>query len=404
MVWVVYKWGIDNTSDWPVDDTSGWKFASVPIAFLLVFRNGMAYNRYFEGRNHVGFMVWNARELTRHARQYITGQDEVAMNHRRNLGRLMVAFTKLNRINVRGDEPKGDFTEVEPFLSASEIAALKAAKKNHPVTVLMWIGDVVVAAKDRFIHERVYEAMDTSIGGLLQAFMGMQKLATTPMPFPYVQMILFFVYLWLFTFPIGLVPEFKESAPTVAFLLCFAFLGLNAIGEELEDPFGTDSNDLPLEFFEGACFSATKLMLPGIPMKPLEADEAAKAHGAIPPGVAPFSPVEHKPAIKALGQNPEAGVLHELKSASEYSQLSPSSQQLVKEHFDRFDLSGNGLIDTDNELMQLVTNLMFTLKLGAHMSMLMESTENVSKGGAVLDWNLETFTRWFLATAKLLPL
>ena len=147
-------------------------------------------------------------------------------------------------------------------ISASEIAALKAAKKNHPVTVLMWIGDVVVAAKDRFIHERVYEvmpkcralldhffvqAMDASIGGLLQSFMGMQKLATTPMPFPYVQMILFFVYLWLFTFPIGLVPEFKESAPTVAFLLCFAFLGLNAIGEELEDPFGTDANDLPLE-------------------------------------------------------------------------------------------------------------------------------------------------------------
>lgn len=294
ILFAVYQW-----KDWDVGIT-GWTYVMVPIAFLLVFRNGMAYNRFFEGRNHIGTMVYNARELLRHSRQHITGQDEEANNHRRNIARLLLAFTKLNRQNLRGVEPKQDHKEVETFLTVEEIASLKQTKKNHPVTILMWIGDVVVTAKNRFIHDRVWEAMDSNIGGLLQAFMGMQKLSTTPMPFPYVQMILAFMYLWLFTLPIGMVSSYGGLSIPISFLLAYAFLGLNAIGEELEDPFGTDANDLPLEFFEGAVMGSVKVMLPGIPLEPEHGSAATVNAAAAAVGKSP----EYTPGALNPSANP----------------------------------------------------------------------------------------------------
>jgi len=384
-------------------DVAGWMYCAVPIAFLLVFRNGMAYNRYFEGRNHVGFMVWNVRQLFCHARQYIVGQDAESNNIRRNIGRLAIAYTRLNRINLRGEEPDQDYSEVEPLLTNREIESLKASKKNHPVTVLMWLGDVCIAAKHKYTHDLVWESLDTNIGGMLQAFMGMQKLATTPMPFPYVQMILCFVYLWLFTLPFPLTTKFGAVAIPVAFLLGFAFFGLNAIGEELEDPFGTDMNDLPLEFFEGACLSAAKLMLPGIPLELDAAEKEGSVELALPAAspTSPTSPgISASPAAtitKSVQQNPLNNAVGWM-AATEFDQLSGEYQTIFQDHFTRFDQSGNGLIDTDKELLQLVTNLSFKLKLGDHLTKLLEHSE---KAGKTLGWNLPTFSRWFLSKVKL---
>jgi len=228
---------LKNQGHYPTGmEVKGWNYCAVPIAFLLVFRNGMAYNRYFEGRNHVGAMVWNVRQILCHVRQYIEGEDAEAITIRRNVGRLIIAFSKLNRINLRGEESAQDYTEVEPFLTSREIESLKAAKKNHPVTVLMWVGDVCIAAQHKYHHHYVWESLEKNIGGLLSNFMGMQKLATTPMPFPYVQMILCFAYVWLYTIPIPMVAEFGYVGIPVVLLLAAAFFGLNAIGEELEDP------------------------------------------------------------------------------------------------------------------------------------------------------------------------
>ena len=36
------------------------------------------------------------------------------------------------------------------------------------------------------------------------------------------------------------------GTPVVVAIIAYAFFGLDAVGEEIEEPFGTDANDLPL--------------------------------------------------------------------------------------------------------------------------------------------------------------
>ncbi len=49
--------------------------------------------------------------------------------------------------------------------------------------------------------------------------------------------------------PFGLVVDVGMVTSLVVLFLSYAFLGLDAIGGEIEDPFGSDPNDLPLSQF-----------------------------------------------------------------------------------------------------------------------------------------------------------
>jgi putative membrane protein len=54
------------------------------------------------------------------------------------------------------------------------------------------------------------------------------------------------VAIYCFTLPFGLAPQIDWFTPIVVAFIGYAFLGIDAIGEEIEEPFGLDANDLPL--------------------------------------------------------------------------------------------------------------------------------------------------------------
>merc|ERR1712072_154551 len=128
-------------------------------------------------------------------------------------------------------------------------------KKNWPMICLKWLGDAVADAgrpADKLLFDRAMDYMQNNVSELMAAWMGMHKLATTPMPFPYVQMLYFLLYFYMYTVGIPLAGSYGWVGVIVCCVLAFALFGINAIGQELEDPFGNDANDLPIEFFEGA--------------------------------------------------------------------------------------------------------------------------------------------------------
>lgn len=49
--------------------------------------------------------------------------------------------------------------------------------------------------------------------------------------------------------PFQIVGSFGYVTIPATFVLAFAFMGFLTIGEEIENPFGYDDNDLPLDFF-----------------------------------------------------------------------------------------------------------------------------------------------------------
>jgi len=81
-----------------------------------------------------------------------------------------------------------------------------------------------------------------------QAFMQAKKVAYTPFPLPYAQLVFAFLIALMFSSPIIIVAyvDHAIAAATLSFFSLFASFALNEVGRELEDPFGHDPNDLPL--------------------------------------------------------------------------------------------------------------------------------------------------------------
>lgn len=67
------------------------------------------------------------------------------------------------------------------------------------------------------------------------------------MPFAYAQHIKTFLTLFVFSEPFAMVESMKWYTPVAAGLLGFGLFGIEEIGVEIEDPFGYDDNDLPLD-------------------------------------------------------------------------------------------------------------------------------------------------------------
>merc|ERR1712072_693056 len=121
-------------------------------------------------------------------------------------------------------------------MTKAEAHELQNVKKNLPLPVLVWLGMQICKHKDYVVHDRVFEEMEKCVDDLMESWMGMHKLAITPMPFPFIQMLLGLLYLWMLTVPFPLAVSYGWAAPPIACLLGIALFGINAIGAELEDP------------------------------------------------------------------------------------------------------------------------------------------------------------------------
>jgi predicted membrane chloride channel (bestrophin family) len=77
------------------------------------------------------------------------------------------------------------------------------------------------------------------------AWASLNKLQTTPFPFPLVQMGRTFLFFWIFSLPFVIVKD--KMNPTwlmvLMFFITYGFAGLEYVSIELDDPFGNDPND-----------------------------------------------------------------------------------------------------------------------------------------------------------------
>jgi putative membrane protein len=76
---------------------------------------------------------------------------------------------------------------------------------------------------------------------------GAERIVKTPVPFAYAQHIKIFVTLFCLTVPFAMSSSLHWLTPAGAALLGFALIGIDEIGVEIEEPFGYDPNDLPLD-------------------------------------------------------------------------------------------------------------------------------------------------------------
>jgi putative membrane protein len=82
---------------------------------------------------------------------------------------------------------------------------------------------------------------------LTQAQAVCERIKTTPLPFPYTLLLHRTIYLFCILLPFAMAEPLGWLTPLFTAIVSYTFFGLDAIADELEDPFGRDENDLPTD-------------------------------------------------------------------------------------------------------------------------------------------------------------
>ncbi len=211
------------------------------LGLLLVFRTNASFDRWWEGRKLLGGIANRSRDLTRQLVAYVPeGSRALAADATRLLG----AFFPLAMQGLRGET---DLAKSGAPLTSGERASLEPLTARATV-VLAWITSRVDAlARNGAITEARLLAMDANLTALTDFHGGCERIARTPIPFAYAQHIKLFVTLWCFTVPFAIVDAMGGYTWIASSILAFALFGIDEIGVEIEDPFGYDANDLPID-------------------------------------------------------------------------------------------------------------------------------------------------------------
>jgi putative membrane protein len=232
--------------------TVPFALTGVALSIFLGFRNNAAYDRWWEGRKLWGGLVNTTRTF---ARQILTlvgpgdvstlpdGERVALIALRKELVYRVAAFTHALRLALRDTD---DLSDLEPLLSKDEIESLKA-EANRPYAISQGTAERLRAAYDKgLIHAMHLSTLEQSLTSLTDLQGGCERIKSTPIPFSYTTLIHRIVAFYCYGLPFGLVSSVGLFTPVVVFVVSYAFFGLDTVGDEIEQPFGTDANDLPL--------------------------------------------------------------------------------------------------------------------------------------------------------------
>jgi ion channel-forming bestrophin family protein len=210
------------------------------LALLLVFRTNASYDRFWEGRKLVGMMGNRLRDLARQFASIVPAEAD----ERARLGRYLSAFYRLSVQALRAER---DLDRLGELLTEAERERLEGVGQR-PYVVLGWMSGVLADLQDagKLPGER-FRACDQNLTSLADSIGGAERIHKTPVPIAYAHHIKVFVTLFCFSVPFAMVEQMGWFTPFAAAVLGFALFGIDEIGVEIEDPFGYDANDLPLD-------------------------------------------------------------------------------------------------------------------------------------------------------------
>ncbi|MCI5056355.1 MAG: hypothetical protein MRY83_09610 [Flavobacteriales bacterium] len=220
-------------------DLGVFSFLGVVLSILLVFRTNTAYDRWWEGRKQWGALVNNCRNMAIMANVTFPKEDQA---NRHQLAVLISNFCISFKEHLR----KGTKLEELIFVSESELEIYKT-KTHVPNHISNQIHDLVQQQyKKGYITGEDILNFKPQLQSLLDILGACERIKKTPIPFSYATYIKIFILAYALLIPFALAPILGMWASVpIVMIIFFAFIGLELMAEEIQDPFGLDCNNLP---------------------------------------------------------------------------------------------------------------------------------------------------------------
>ena len=239
IVAVAYLYGPGLFDEVAIPETAHALIGS-SLGLLLVFRTNASYDRFWEGRKLWGGIVNETRNLAPQASSWLAGDRDLA----NQTVRWTIGFANSTMFWLRGTKDLGDIANRLP---RSEVDAV--IQSNHPpLATLRRITDLVLSARQKnLIDSHQLQSIDLNVQSLTDYCGACERIRSTPLPFAYAVHLRRALMVYCFTLPLALVDRFGLVTIPVTLVVAYVLFGIEEIGVEIEDPFGADTNDLPLD-------------------------------------------------------------------------------------------------------------------------------------------------------------
>ena len=220
-------------------DREFFTFLGIMLSLLMAFRTNTAYDRFYEGRRVWGQLVNNCRNLAIVVGARLPADDIATRTYfARLLSNFPIALDGHLRSGVRfeklEDATPGFVKELERI---DHVPARIAAQIQEFFEQLLHQG--IILPEHLIIFQRHHETM-LDVAGVCE------RIKSTPIPFSYSYFIKGFISVFILIMPFNLLDTYQWLTVPITMFGAYALLGVEMIGDEIEDPFGKDSNDLPL--------------------------------------------------------------------------------------------------------------------------------------------------------------
>ena len=224
--------------------TAPFSLIGLALAIFLGFRNSAAYDRYWEGRKLWGEMLHASRSWARGVMCYPQPGEAPGGPTRQTMVMAVAAMAHALRHQLRGTEARPDLARC----LGEQGAAAVAERRNVPAALLQRAGQGLGEwLRGGRLDPQLAATLENRLAELTACAAGCERIASTPIPFAYTLLLHRTAYIYCFLLPFGLVDTLHGLTPLVVGLVAYTFFGLDALGDEIEDPFGTQLNHLPLD-------------------------------------------------------------------------------------------------------------------------------------------------------------
>jgi putative membrane protein len=214
------------------------------ISMLLVFRTNTAYDRWWEGRKLWGQLVNTSRNLAIKIAAHVSPDDA---STRSLFARSIALFAHELRLHLQMEKTRlaldgRPHPEIPDFDRSKHVPAQVAEVMQQRILKLHREGTI---SGEQLI------VLDKEMVQFMEICGACERIKNTPIPYSYSSFIKKFIVIYVLTLPFGFVFSLGYIAIPVTMFIFYVMASLELIAEEIEDPFGTDANDLPMKRLAG---------------------------------------------------------------------------------------------------------------------------------------------------------
>lgn len=210
------------------------------LSVFLGFRNNICYDRWWEARKQWGELLCMLRNLARES-QAALATDEPALYSR--LVRRAIGFAHALLARLRGED---EAAAARPWVDEDE-GHMLAERANVPDSLLRAANaDLAGAMRRGIVSDIVYQGLQQRLAACAAVQAACERIHNTPAPYAYSLLLHRTAWLFCLLLPFGLVGALGLFMPLVVIIVAYTFFGLDALGDELQEPFGLSDNSLPL--------------------------------------------------------------------------------------------------------------------------------------------------------------